>query len=121
MISKLKKLLDWCNSKNIKVTFTTSEELLDYAGMNPAIAKEMGFKGIEENEILIDDGLPEDTQFKNLVHELIEQELLWDAEQYWVAHKKALKSEKWPVKKVKRFVNKRRGKAPISTKIRMVK
>ena len=108
-------LLEWCKSKGIKVTFTDSRVLKDYAGMNPSIAKKMGFKNIKENEILIDVELPEDTQFKNLIHELIEKELMDDGDSYWTAHNKALKAEAWAVKKAEKFVSKRKGKAPIKS------
>ena len=108
-------LLAWCNSKGIKVRFTDSRVLKDYAGMNPAIAKKMGFKDIKENEILIDVELPEDAQFKNLIHELIEKELMDDGDSYWTAHNKALKAEAWAVKKAEKFVSKRKGKAPIKS------
>jgi len=108
-------LLAWCKSKGIKVTFTTSKRLLDYAGMNPAIAKKMGFKDIDKNEVLIDVELPEGTQFKNLVHELIEQELMRDGDSYWEAHKRSLAAEQWTLAKVKRFVSKRKGKAPLKS------
>ena len=104
-------LLAWCKSKGIKVTFTTSKRLSDYAAMQPTVAKKLGFKDIKDNEILIDVELPENTQFKNLIHELIEKELMDDGEPYWKAHKKALKAESWAVKKAQKFVNKRKGKA----------
>jgi hypothetical protein len=106
-------LLAWCKSKGIKVTFTDSRELSDFAAMNPAAAKKMGFKNIDKNEILIDVELPEDTQFRNLIHELIENELIEDGDSYWQAHKKSLRAEQWALKKAQKFVNKRKGKAPI--------
>jgi hypothetical protein len=106
-------LLAWCKSKGIKVTFTDSKRLSDYAAMQPTVAKKLGFKDIKENEILIDVELPEDTQFKNLIHELIEKELMDDGEEYWSAHKKALKAEAWALKKAQKFVSKRKGKAPL--------
>jgi len=115
MKKHFKDLLDWCKSKDIKVTFTDSRVLKDYAALNPAIAKKMGFKNIEKNEILIDVELPEDTQFKNLIHELIEHELMQDGEPYWSAHQKALKAEAWTVEKAKRFIVKRKGKAPLKS------
>jgi len=108
-------LLEWCKSKGIKVTFTDSRVLKDYAGMNPCIAKKMGFKNIKKNEILIDIEVPEDVQFKNLIHELIESELMQDGESYWSAHRKSLAAEKWAVEKVKKFVSKRKGKAPLKS------
>jgi hypothetical protein len=115
MKKRLEDLLAWCKSKDIKVTFVDSRTLKDYAGMNPAIAKKMGFTNIEKNEILIDVELPEDTQFKNLIHELIEQELMRDGDSYWEAHKKSLAAEKWAIGKVKKFVVKRKGKAPLKS------
>jgi fructose-1-phosphate kinase PfkB-like protein len=108
-------LLAWCKSKGIKVTFATSKELLDYAGMNPSIAKKMGFKNIKKNEILIDVELPEDVQFRNLAHELVESELMQDGDSYWTAHKKSLAAEQWAMDKVKKFVLKRKGKAPLKS------
>jgi hypothetical protein len=115
MTKHFEDLLAWCKSKGIKVTFTDSRTLKDYAGMNPVIAKKMGFKNIDKNEILIDVQLPEDVQFRNLVHELIEQELMRDGDSYWEAHKKSLAAEKWAMDKVKRFVVKRKGKAPLKS------
>ena len=106
-------LLEWCKSKGIKVTFTDSKTLHDYAALNSPIAKKLGFKNIKKNEILIDKGMPEETQYKNLIHELVESELLQDGEAYWPAHLKALKSEKWSLKKAQKFIVKRKGKAPI--------
>ena len=108
-------LLAWCKSKGIKVTFTDSKRLSDYAAMQPTVAKKLGFKNIKENEILIDVELPENTQFKNLIHELIEKELMDDGDSYWTAHNKALKAEAWAVKKAEKFVSKRKGKAPIKS------
>jgi hypothetical protein len=115
MTKHFEDLLAWCKSKGIKVTFTDSRRLKDYAGMNPAIAKKMGFTDIKKNEILIDVELPEDTQLKNLIHELIEKELMDDGDSYWVAHNKALKAEAWAIEKAKKFVAKRKGKAPLKS------
>jgi hypothetical protein len=108
-------LLAWCKSKGIKVRFTTSKELSDFAAMNPAAAKKMGFKNIKKDEMLIDVELPEETQFHNLIHELIENELIEDGDSYWTAHKKSLAAEKWALKKAEKFVSKRKGKAPIKS------
>lgn len=113
MKKKMQELLDWCESKGIKVKITHSGELHDYAGMNPAIAKKMGYKNIKPNEIIIDATVPEDAQFKNLIHELIEKELMDDGDTYWQAHVKALKAEKWASEKAKKFVSRHKGRAPI--------
>ena len=108
-------LLAWCKTKNIKVTFVNSSVLKDYAALNSTIAKKLGFKKIKDNEILIDKGMPEETQYKNLIHELVEQELLRDGEAYWPAHLKSLSAEQWPLKKAQKFVNKRKGKTPLKS------
>jgi len=108
-------LLVWCKTKDIKVTFVDSSVLKDYAALNSTIAKKLGFKKIKDNEILIDKGMPEETQYKNLIHELVEQELLRDGEAYWPSHLKALRSEQWSLKKAQKFVNKRKGKAPLKS------
>lgn len=75
----------------------TSEErtrLHDYAGMNPAAAKAMGYE-MESNEIYIDATLPMKTQAKNLFHELNEYGLMTvKNRKYWSAHVEALKEEK---------------------------
>jgi len=114
MKQPLKDLIAWCESKGIKVRFVGEETLHDYSGMHPVIAKKMGFKDIKKDEILIDITVPEDVQFKNLIHELIEQELMKDGDPYWEAHTKALKAEAWATEKAKQFVSKRKGKAPIN-------
>lgn len=109
----MKDLLSWCSSKGIKVRFVGEKELADFAGMNPEAAKKFGYKDIKKDELLIDVTLPEDVQFKNLIHELVENEMIADGDPYWVAHKKALKAESWIVKKAKQFVLRRKDKAPI--------
>ena len=113
MKKPLKDLLAWCESKGIKVKFVGEKELADFAGMNPEAAKKFGYKGIKKDELLIDVTLPEDIQFKNLIHELVENELIADGDPYWSAHKKALVAEKWAAEKAEKFVSKRRGRAPL--------
>jgi hypothetical protein len=113
MKKNFEDLLAWCKSKGIKVTFVDSSVLKDYAALNSTIAKKLGFKKIKNNEILIDKTMLEETQYKNLIHELVESELLQDGEAYWPAHLKALKSERWSLKKAQRFILKRKGKAPL--------
>jgi hypothetical protein len=113
MTNKMKELLTWRESKGIKVKFVTEKELADFAGMNPEAAKKFGYKGIKKDELLIDVTLPEDIQFKNLIHELVENELIADGDPYWEAHTKALKAEAWAAEKAEKFVSRRKGKAPI--------
>lgn len=93
-MSKLSDLLDYCSKNNIKVTFSDSRTLHDYAGMNPQAAKAIGFKNIDSNEIILDRNQTEDIQYKNLVHELTEKHLMDQGSKYWPAHVKALKTEK---------------------------
>lgn len=100
MKKELKDLLKYCKDNNIKVVFTDSEILKDYAALNPEAAKVMGFPDIDNNlktkEILLDKTLPKETQIANLKHELIEMRLMRGGVQYWQAHEVALVKEKEP-------------------------
>jgi len=113
-------LLAWCKSKGIKVTFVDSRRLHDYAGMNPDIAKVLGFKDIGKNEILLDREQDEDVQFHNLIHELVEKKQMDEGSPYWKSHCQALKAEKWPVRKAERFVLKKKT-PPKSATIRVTR
>ena len=96
MQEELNKLVQYANSNGYKVIFN-SKVLKDYAGMNPEAAKDIGFPDIDGNsktqEIIIDDGLPLETQVANLKHELTEVKLMRQGMVYWQAHELALKSE----------------------------
>jgi hypothetical protein len=96
MDKELKQLLQYCKDNGIKVTFTDSKVLKDYAAMNPEAAAHLGFPKIRNNEIEIDKTLPEGTQIKNLKHELIEWRLMESDLDYWPAHLIALKAENKP-------------------------
>ena len=100
MDKELKQLLKYCKDNDIKVVFTDSTILTDYAALNPEAAKVMGFPDIDNNprtkEILIDETLPEEAQTQNLKHELIEMRLMQNGMEYWDAHTIALAREKQP-------------------------
>lgn len=97
---ELNKLVRYSQDNDIKVVFTDSKVLKDYAAMNPEAARAMGFPDIdnklETKEILIDKELPVGTQVKNLKHELIEMRLMREGMQYWNAHSIALRDEDKP-------------------------
>lgn len=100
MNKEFKKLLKYCEDNDIKVVFTDSEILKDYAAQNPEAARVMGFPDIDNNpttqEIEIDKTQPEAIQFQNLKHELIEMRLMRSGMQYWPSHEIALKKEHEP-------------------------
>jgi len=96
MEKELKQLLNYCKDNGIKVTFTDSKVLFDYAAMNPEAAAKLGYPKIRNNEIEIDKTMPEETQIKNLKHELIEWRLMEADLDYWPAHLIALKAENKP-------------------------
>jgi hypothetical protein len=90
------KLLAYCKENDIIVTFVDSRRLRDYSGMNPDAAKVMEFHNIRPNEIEIDRTMPEETQCRNLKHELIEKRLMDEGMNYWQAHTYALAKEDEP-------------------------
>jgi hypothetical protein len=100
MRKELKQLLKYCKDNDIKVVFTDSTILKDYAAQNPEAAKVMGFPDIDNNpktkEILIDKTQPKETQIANLKHELIEMRLMRGGMAYWDAHTIALTREQQP-------------------------
>jgi hypothetical protein len=100
MKNELKQLLKYCKDNDIKVVFTDSTILKDYAAQNPEAARVMGFPDIDNDtktkEILIDKEMPEETQIANLKHELIEFRLMRNGMPYWDAHLISLRKEKEP-------------------------
>ena len=91
---EFEKLLKYCEENSIVVTFVDSRRLHDYAAMNPDAAKAMEFHHIKPNEIEIDRTMPEETQCRNLKHELIELRLMNEGKGYWESHREALRGEK---------------------------
>jgi 3-mercaptopyruvate sulfurtransferase SseA len=93
---EFEKLLKYCEDNGLIVSFVDSRSLRDYSGMNPDAAKTMGFHHIKPNEIEIDRTMPEETQCRNLKHELIEKRLMDGGMEYWQAHSEALDKEHEP-------------------------
>ena len=98
--TELEKLVKYAKKQGIAVKFVDSKILKDYAGMNPEAAEAMGFPDYDGDkrtkEILIDRTLPEETQTRNLKHELVEMRLMQKGMKYWEAHEIALDKEKEP-------------------------
>jgi hypothetical protein len=99
--NELKKLLKYCEGNAIKVVFTDSEILKDYAGTNPEVQEQWGIPDVDNNmrtqEIVIDETLLEATQIEILKHELIEMRLMRQyGMKYWDAHVISLSMEKEP-------------------------
>lgn len=96
MDKEFAKLIQYAEKNGYTVKFVDSRTLHDYAGMNADAAKDISFTNIEANEIELDRTLPEDTQYKNLKHELTEKKLMDSGIVYWKAHLQALKAEEEP-------------------------
>lgn len=98
--TELEKLVKYAKKQGIAVKFVDSKILKDYAGMNPEAAEAMGFPDYDGDkqtkEILIDRTLPEETQTRNLKHELVEMRLMQKGMKYWEAHEIALGKEREP-------------------------
>ena len=95
----LPELLAWCKAHGIKIT-AAKNKLHDFAAMNPVVAKKMGYKGIKDNELHIDESQPPDKIFTTIVHEFDEtNDMKANKKPYWPAHVKALKREKKPPRK----------------------
>ena len=91
---EFEKLLKYCEENSIVVTFVDSRRLHDYAAMNPDAAKAMEFHHIKPNEIEIDRTMPEETQCRNLKHELIELRLMNEGKENGNLIGKHLRGEK---------------------------
>ena len=89
-------LLRLCKSNGIKVVFLGNKVLHDYAGMNPEAAKLMDFTRIMEerkNQIELDKNQDQETQYRNLKHELNEWYRMLKGWKYGPAHLDSLKAE----------------------------
>lgn len=83
---KLDNLVQKCKQHGLKVVFTDSSKLYDYAGMHPEIAKDMGIKDYPKDTIWIDKNRPIKNQCIDLEHELIEYNKMKNGMDYWKAH-----------------------------------
>ena len=72
---------------NLKVRYVGKDVLLDFAGMNPAVAEVFGFQGIAEDEILVLDSSSDAEKEETIQHERAEHDMLTRGIPYWQAHK----------------------------------
>ncbi len=79
---------------NLTPRFVDKSVLLDFIGMNPAVAKIFGFKGINEDECLVRDGMSEAETKDTVGHENQEYDLVSGGMSYWDAHSKLMKEHK---------------------------
>ena len=92
---RLNRIIRNCKTAGIRISLVNTSRLHDYAAMNPAAAKPMGFKKIGHNEILIDKNMNERKKLTSARHELIEFHLMRDLGlNYMQAHRIALQGEK---------------------------
>ena len=78
----------------MKIRLVNKRVLKDYAGMNPMAARALGYKNIRKNEILVASDTTESQRHTIINHEVDEMQHMEKGDDYWTAHKKALKSEK---------------------------
>ena len=67
--------------EQVPVEMKGDKDLKDYAGMNPQAAAVMGWPD-KDKAIEIDKNQPEETQIKNVVHEVVETEEMKQGENY---------------------------------------
>lgn len=98
MNNEFRRLLKYCEDNDIKVVFVDSAVSQDYGELNSEAVK--GFSGKENNAevtgIVIDESLPEETQIRNLKHELIKRRLIEGGMEYQDAYTIACVREKEP-------------------------
>jgi hypothetical protein len=70
--------------------------LRDYDGMNYYAARKMGFDGfpMRKNTILVDSRMPKSRIRQTIRHEILEARKMERGEEYWPAHRYALKNER---------------------------
>ena len=79
--------------EHVPVEMKGDKDLKDYAGMNPQAAAVMGWPD-KDKAIEIDKHQPEETQIKDVVHEVVETEEMKQGENYHDSHVEALDAEK---------------------------
>lgn len=86
------KLKSWAESQGWTVKEVTKTILHDYAAMNPAAAKSMGFS-MPNNEMWLQSGMLDKDRYTDLSHELIEYRLMKSGMRYWPAHEFSTKHQ----------------------------
>jgi hypothetical protein len=88
-------LLEQAKSDGWTVTYVGNSKLLDYQGMNPEAAKEMGYTPeIGKREIHMQRSCKTwKHKYQLLWHELFEVHRMERGESYWDAHRKSLAEE----------------------------
>jgi hypothetical protein len=84
-------------TRGIDVKLVSEDVLKDYAGMNSAAARELGFEMPESTIYVLDSSEPE-VRAVTLRHELIEMPLVEEGSKYFEAHKVALERESQPLR-----------------------
>lgn len=91
-MDKLKYLEQLAQKHGFKIVYVGKDKLKDYAGMNPYVAKDLGYP-IPDDEIHIAKDSDYETKCKDITHELNEIALMQNGMKYWPAHKDSLKKE----------------------------
>ncbi|MDD4983396.1 MAG: hypothetical protein PHH82_00975 [Candidatus ainarchaeum sp.] len=101
---------------DFNVKLVDPQLLLDYAAMNYFAAKTIGFTALKkEYDIWLDSAMPEETQERNLKHEVIEFSLMkFNCFTYWQAHKIATACEQYNHDWVSLFYEECKQKAEFS-------
>jgi hypothetical protein len=87
------RLVKSLEKEGTKVVLVSDRFLGDYAGMNPEAAKAMGFR-MPKDTIYITESSPYEERYKNLMHEIGEEEKMEDGQSYWKAHRQELREER---------------------------
>jgi hypothetical protein len=92
----LENLIDELKSQGITVKFVSDSQLKDYAAMNYEAAKDFGYDKkheINAKEYHVSKNMSFEKQYKDLKHEIYEQEHMENGDSYWDAHCKSLAEE----------------------------
>lgn len=92
----LESLLEDLKAQGITVKFVSPKQLKDYAAMNYEAAKDFGYDkhhDINRKEFHVCNSLSYERKYKDLKHEIAEQEHMENGDSYWDAHVKSLADE----------------------------
>ncbi len=81
------------SSIDLKVRYVGKDVLLDFIGMNPAVAHILGFPDIAEDECLVLEGMSAVKTEETIQHERAENDMVNWGIAYWQAHKMLMKKE----------------------------